>query len=29
MAKGIGFLFKKNKVDHIIGTGMINVPGMI
>ncbi len=29
MAKGISFLFKKNKVDHIIGTGMINVPGMI
>jgi dihydrolipoamide dehydrogenase len=29
MAKGIGFLFKKNKVDHIIGTGTISVPGMI
>ena len=29
MAKGIGFLFKKNKVDHIIGTGMISVPGMV
>lgn len=29
MAKGIGFLFKKNKVDHIIGTGTINVPGMV
>ena len=29
MAKGIGFLFKKNKVDHIIGTGSISVPGMV
>lgn len=29
MAKGIGFLFKKNKVDHIVGTGTINVPGMV
>lgn len=29
MAKGIGFLFKKNKVDHVIGTGMISVPGMV
>lgn len=29
MAKGIGFLFKKNKVDHIIGTGSINVPGLV
>ena len=29
MAKGIGFLFKKNKVDHVIGTGTINVPGMV
>lgn len=29
MAKGIGFLFKKNKVDHIIGTGTISVPGMV
>jgi dihydrolipoamide dehydrogenase len=29
MAKGIGFLFKKNKVDHIIGKGTINVPGMV
>ena len=29
MAKGIGFLFKKNKVDHIIGTGTINIPGMV
>ena len=29
MAKGIGFLFKKNKVDHFIGTGQVIVPGMI
>lgn len=29
MAKGIGFLFKKNKVDHIIGRGTISVPGMV
>lgn len=29
MAKGIGFLFKKNKVDHIIGTGTVSVPGLV
>lgn len=29
MAKGIGFLFKKNKVDHVVGVGTINVPGMV
>jgi dihydrolipoamide dehydrogenase len=29
MAKGIGFLFKKNKVDHFVGTGTISVPGMV
>jgi dihydrolipoamide dehydrogenase len=29
MAKGIGFLFKKNKVDHISGTGTVSVPGMV
>lgn len=29
MAKGIGFLFKKNKVDHLIGTGQVMVPGMV
>jgi dihydrolipoamide dehydrogenase len=29
MAKGIGFLFKKNKVDHIVGTGTVSVPGMV
>lgn len=29
MANGIGFLFKKNKVDHFTGVGTITVPGMI
>lgn len=29
MAKGIGFLFKKNKVDHFSGVGTVNVPGMV
>lgn len=29
MAKGIGFLFKKNKVDHISGVGTIQAPGQI
>lgn len=29
MAKGIEFLFKKNKVDYIKGVGTITVPGMI
>jgi len=29
MANGIGFLFKKNKVDHFVGTGSITVPGMV
>ncbi|TVP81992.1 MAG: dihydrolipoyl dehydrogenase [Puniceicoccaceae bacterium] len=29
MAKGIEFLFKKNKVDHFVGTGTISVPGMV
>tara|TARA_X000000368_G_C23026456_1_gene710450 strand:- start:253 stop:1650 length:1398 start_codon:yes stop_codon:yes gene_type:complete len=29
MAKGISFLFKKNKVDHYIGIGQIMVPGMV
>jgi dihydrolipoamide dehydrogenase len=29
MAKGIGFLFKKNKVDYVKGVGMVNVPGMV
>jgi len=29
MAKGIEFLFKKNKVDYIVGKGQVNVPGMV
>ena len=29
MAKGIEFLFKKNKVDYIVGKGQVIVPGMI
>ena len=29
MAKGIEFLFKKNKVDYVRGKGQVNVPGMI
>ncbi|CAA6676901.1 MULTISPECIES: dihydrolipoyl dehydrogenase [unclassified Lentimonas] len=29
MAKGIEFLFKKNKVDYIKGVGTITVPGMV
>lgn len=29
MAKGIEFLFKKNKVDHYPGVGTIQVPGMV
>ena len=29
MAKGIEFLFKKNKVDYFVGTGRISVPGMV
>ena len=29
MAKGIEFLFRKNKVDYITGLGTIEVPGMI
>ncbi|MEM1222214.1 MAG: dihydrolipoyl dehydrogenase [Verrucomicrobiota bacterium] len=29
MAKGVGFLFKKNKVDHFTGLGTVNVPGMV
>lgn len=29
MAKGIEFLFKKNKVDYIKGVGQISVPGMV
>lgn len=29
MAKGIEFLFKKNKVEYIVGKGQITVPGMV
>jgi dihydrolipoamide dehydrogenase len=29
MANGIGFLFKKNKVDHFTGVGTVSVPGMV
>lgn len=29
MAKGIEFLFKKNKVEYIVGRGQVNVPGMV
>lgn len=29
MAAGIGFLFKKNKVDHIVGKARVIAPGMV
>lgn len=29
MAAGIEFLFKKNRVEHFVGTGTITVPGMV
>jgi dihydrolipoamide dehydrogenase len=29
MAKGIGFLFKKNKVEHVIGVGTIQAPDTV
>jgi dihydrolipoamide dehydrogenase len=29
MAKGVEFLFKKNKVDYIVGAAQITVPGMV
>jgi dihydrolipoamide dehydrogenase len=29
MAKGVEFLFKKNKVDYFIGRGQVTVPGMV
>ena len=29
MAKGIEFLFKKNKVDYISGVGQVSAPGMV
>jgi len=29
MARGIEFLFKKNKVDYFVGRGQVTVPGMV
>ncbi len=29
MAKGVEFLFRKNKVEYYIGTGFVNAPGMV
>lgn len=29
MAKGIEFLFKKNKVDYFVGRGQVTAPGMV
>jgi dihydrolipoamide dehydrogenase len=29
MAKGVEFLFKKNKVDYFVGTGQVSAPGMV
>jgi len=29
MAKGIEFLFKKNKVDYVVGRAQVSVPGMV
>ena len=29
MARGIEFLFKKNKVDYFVGRAQVNVPGMV
>jgi dihydrolipoamide dehydrogenase len=29
MAKGVEFLFKKNKVDYIVGKGSVVMPGMV
>jgi dihydrolipoamide dehydrogenase len=29
MAKGIEFLFKKNKVDYLVGRAQVTVPGMV
>ena len=29
MAKGIEFLFKKNKVDYFVGRAVVNAPGMV
>ncbi len=29
MAKGVEFLFRKNKVDYFVGTGQVSAPGMV
>jgi dihydrolipoamide dehydrogenase len=29
MARGIEFLFRKNKVEYVVGTGQVTVPGMV
>ena len=29
MAKGVEFLFRKNKVDYFVGVGQVNAPGMV
>ncbi|MES1167288.1 MAG: dihydrolipoyl dehydrogenase [Pseudomonadota bacterium] len=29
MAKGVEFLFRKNKVDYFVGKGQVTVPGMV
>ncbi|HZZ59215.1 MAG TPA: dihydrolipoyl dehydrogenase [Opitutaceae bacterium] len=29
MAKGVEFLFRKNKVEYVVGSGQITVPGMV
>ncbi len=29
MAKGIEFLFRKNKVDYFVGRGQVTIPGMV
>jgi dihydrolipoamide dehydrogenase len=29
MAKGVEFLFKKNKVDYFVGKGQVTIPGMV
>src|ERR1700744_4849835 len=29
MAKGVEFLFRKNKVDYFVGRGQVTVPGMV
>ena len=29
MAKGVEFLFKKNKVDYVVGKGQVSAPGLV